>query len=90
MSPEQPLTTNRIDRGRKSRVLGDTNGIEMIPPCAEAPRYPRNRPCIPDGMSNFWAGTIVVIVTTLAIFALYWFMMFKPARRRQSKPDHRT
>jgi preprotein translocase subunit YajC len=40
-------------------------------------------------MSEFWAGTIAVIVTTVAIFGLYWYMMFKPARRRQSKPDYR-
>jgi preprotein translocase subunit YajC len=41
-------------------------------------------------MSDFWAGTIMVVVTTVAIFALYWFMMFKPSQKRQSKPDHRT
>jgi len=41
-------------------------------------------------MSNFWAGTIMVIVTTVGVFALYWYMMFKPSRKRQSKPDHRT
>lgn len=61
----------------------------MIPPGSGALRYWRNRSCTSEGMSNFWSATITVIVTTLAIFALYWYMMFKPARKRQSKPDHR-
>jgi hypothetical protein len=90
MSPEQPLRMNRIDKGRKRRFFCDTSGIEMIPPGAGVLRYWRNRSCNSEGMSNFWTGTITVVVTTLAIFSLYWYMMFKPTRKRQSKPDHRT
>lgn len=85
------MKRKRDERGTRGN-RNDTAGRPSV--SCRAPwlrRYHRRLPCTDEDMPTFWIGTIFVILLTIACFGIfYWFMMFRPARKRQSKPDHRA